>query len=90
MWCDRHAHAMKTHTKNKPLTLGDFVMRVYDTCEAQRAAVIVWLAMQTQQVVLQKQGAQVSRNVAQKARRRAEAAFKSGVITPWRPPVPPV
>lgn len=49
---------MKNHTKNKPLTLGDFVMRVYDTCEAQRAVVIVWLAMHTQQVVLQEQGAQ--------------------------------
>jgi len=49
---------MKTHTSKKPLTLGDFVMRVYDTCETQRAAMIVWLAMQTQQVVLKEQGSQ--------------------------------
>lgn len=54
---------MKIHPQQKPLTLGDFVTRVYDKYEARRAAVIVWLAMQTQQVVLQEQGAQASSNV---------------------------
>ncbi|MDP1589013.1 MAG: hypothetical protein Q8M07_14780, partial [Prosthecobacter sp.] len=59
---------MKIHSRKKPLTLGDFVMRVYDTCEARRAAVIVWHAMQTQQVVLLEQGAQFSRNALKKRR----------------------
>lgn len=57
---------MKIHLRKKPLTLWDFVMRVYDTCEAQRAAVIVWLAMHTQQVVLQEQGAQASTKAIKK------------------------
>jgi len=54
---------MKIHSQQKPLTLGDFVTRVYDKYEARRAAEIVWLAMQTQQVVLQEQGEQVPGNV---------------------------
>jgi len=54
---------MKIHSRQKPLTLGDFVTRVYDKYEARRATVIVWLAMQTHQVVLQEQGAQASGNV---------------------------
>lgn len=29
----------------EPLTLGEFIMVVYDTCEEPRAAVIVWLAI---------------------------------------------
>ena len=54
---------MKTHSRQKPLTLGDFVTYVYDKYEARRAAMIVWLAMQTQQVVRQEQGAQVPGDV---------------------------
>jgi hypothetical protein len=45
------------------------VTRVYDKYEARRAAVIVWLAMRTQQVVLQEQGAQVSMNSLKKCAR---------------------
>jgi hypothetical protein len=60
---------MNIHSQPKPLTLGEFVTRVYDKYEARRAAVIVWRAMRTQQVVLQEQGAQVSMNSLKKRAR---------------------
>jgi hypothetical protein len=60
---------MSMHSQPKPLTLGDFVARVYDRYEARRAAVIVWLAMRIQQVVLQEQGTQGSINSLQKRTR---------------------
>ncbi len=57
---------MNINSQPKPLTLGDFVTLVYDKYEARRAAVIVWLAMQTQQVVLQELGVQASMNSLKK------------------------
>jgi hypothetical protein len=60
---------MNIHSQPKQLTLGDFVTHAYDQYEARRAAVIVWLAMRTKQVVLQELGAQVSMNSLQKRTR---------------------
>lgn len=43
---------MKTKHKKKPLTLGEFIMSICDTCDEQRASVIVWLAIKTRLVSL--------------------------------------
>ena len=44
---------MKTdHTKDR-ITLGEFIMGVYDACTAQKAGEIVWLAIQGRLVVIQ-------------------------------------
>ena len=36
---------MKTVPPKKALTLGEFVMSVYDTCDEDKAGMIVWLAV---------------------------------------------
>jgi hypothetical protein len=37
--------AMNAMHKKAPLTLGEFIMGVYDACDEHRARVIVWLAI---------------------------------------------
>jgi hypothetical protein len=37
--------AMTIVHKERPLTLGEFIMGVYDACDEHRARVIVWLAI---------------------------------------------
>jgi hypothetical protein len=44
---------MNADSKTGPLTLGEFVVSVYDTCDARWAEVVVWVAFQAQFVVLQ-------------------------------------
>lgn len=36
--------------EERPLTLGEFIMGVYDACDEQRARAIVWLAINAQLV----------------------------------------
>ena len=40
-----HFMPMKAHAMRKPLTFGDFVARVYDTCGKRRAKGIIQLAI---------------------------------------------
>ena len=47
---------MKTGPSKKVLTLGEFVMSVYDTCDEHKARAIVWLAVCAGLVVSQGQG----------------------------------
>lgn len=47
---------MNADSKTGPLTLGEFVVSVYDSCDARWAEVIVWVAIEAQFVVLQERG----------------------------------
>lgn len=42
---------MKTPTTKAELTLGEFIVKVFDTCNKHTAAGIVWLSAQTHLVV---------------------------------------
>jgi|GEM_PF-2497295 len=45
---------MHTAHTTKLLTLGEFIIGVYDTCGEHRAGVIVWLTFNTQLVVFRR------------------------------------
>jgi hypothetical protein len=40
-----HPHAVKGIPKKKPLTLGDFIVSVYDACGERRAKGIIRIAL---------------------------------------------
>lgn len=44
---------MKTVQKEKVLTLGEFIMCVYDACGEKNAGAIVWLAVHARLVMFQ-------------------------------------
>jgi len=48
--------AMNAVDKKVPLTLGEFIMGVYDACDEHRARVIVWLAINAHLVACRAKG----------------------------------
>ncbi|MDZ4401784.1 hypothetical protein [Prosthecobacter sp.] len=50
---------MNAYSKKNQLTLGEFVVSVYDTCDARWADVVVWFAIRAHLVVLQERGPQL-------------------------------
>lgn len=63
-WRRKHASSypahMKIHPRKKPLTLGEFIMGVYDGCADNKAGAILWIAFHSRLVVSRRRSKQGS------------------------------
>lgn len=46
---------MKTHSRNEGLTLGDFIMFIFDANDERQACMLVWVAIHSRLVVSHQQ-----------------------------------